>query len=87
MSNLEKQLLGWRLTTAEIYYFLPDHPSIMQRFTWQEYDKSPDFPQLYRFLEFWQASLDGKLHSVEIMSADLLHRGDIELSRDLAWLH
>ena len=87
MSNLEKQLLGWRLTTAEIYYFLPDHPSIVQRFTWQEYDKSPDFPQLSSFLKFWQGSLEGKLHSVEIMSADILHRGDLGIGREIGWLH
>jgi len=87
MSNLEKQLLGWRLTTAEIYYFLPDHPSIVQRFTWQEYDKSPDFPELSRFLKFWRESLEGKLHSVEIMSAGILHQGDVETSREIAWLH
>jgi len=87
MSNLEKQLLGWRLTTAEIYYFLPDHPSIVQRFTWQDYDMSPDFPHLSRFLKFWQESLAGQLHSVEVMSAEILHRGDVAIGREIARLH
>ena len=87
MSNLEKQLLGWRLTTAEIYYFLPDHPSIVQRFTWQEYDKSPDFPQLSRFLEFWRDSIEGRLHSVEVTSAEILHRGDFAIGREISRLH
>ena len=29
MTNLEKQLAGYRLTTAEILYHLPDHPSLL----------------------------------------------------------
>ncbi len=53
MSAIEKQLRGYRLTTAEILYHLPDHPSLLQSYIWQEYDLAPEFPVLHRFLDFW----------------------------------
>lgn len=66
MSASELQLKGYRLTTAEIIYHLPDHPSLLQSFIWQKFDLAPDYPELQRFLEFWSNSIEGKLHSVNI---------------------
>jgi len=63
---LELQLLGYRLTTAEIIYHLPDHPALLQSFIWQKFDLAPDYPELRRFLDFWKNSIDGKLHSVQV---------------------
>ncbi|HWK15774.1 MAG TPA: aspartate-semialdehyde dehydrogenase [Rhizobiaceae bacterium] len=60
----ELMLKGYGLTTAQILYHLPDHPRIIQIFIWQDYDLAPKFPALYRFLDFWNARLDGPLHSV-----------------------
>ncbi len=34
MIELELRIQGYRLTTAEILYHLPDHPSLLQSFTW-----------------------------------------------------
>jgi len=34
MSNLSKVLSGYRLTTAEILYRRPDHPSLLQTYVW-----------------------------------------------------
>jgi uncharacterized protein Usg len=68
----EMQLRGYRLTTAEILYRLPDHPSLLQTFVWQDYDIAPRFPVLARFLEFWEQNLDGPLHSVRIASTELM---------------
>ena len=42
--NFQAQLAGFSLTTAEILYRLPDHPSLLQSFIWQEYDVHPRFP-------------------------------------------
>jgi uncharacterized protein Usg len=58
------QLKGYGLTTAEIHYRLPDHPALLQRYLWQDYDLAPDFPTLQGFLDFWQRELEGVLHSV-----------------------
>lgn len=65
-------LLRYHLTTAEILYHMPDHPRLLQSYIWQEYDLAPKFPALNRFLEFWESQLDGKLHSVRVMSARLV---------------
>ncbi|MDN2568622.1 usg protein [Aquibium sp. A9E412] len=63
-SELERQMAGYGLTTAEILYHMPDHPHMLQSYVWQAYDVAPEFPEMYRFLDFWQRELDGPLHSV-----------------------
>ena len=72
MSDLGLQLRDYRLTTAEIFYHLPDHPALLQTYLWQEYDMAPRFPVLFQFLDFWTRRLDGKLHSVCIASQKLI---------------
>lgn len=62
--ELELQLRGYGLTTAHIFYRLPDHPSLLQSYIWQDYDIAPDFPEMHGFLDFWRETLDGALHSV-----------------------
>ena len=66
MTLYELQLRGYRLTTAEIIYRLPDHPALLQTFIWQKFDLAPNFPELQKFLEFWKTSIEGKLHSVSV---------------------
>ena len=71
-NGLKMQLADHRLTTAEILYRLPDHPSLLQSYVWQDYDIAPDFPVLRRFLAFWSKQLDGQLHSVHIGSLSII---------------
>lgn len=75
MSEREPRLLDYRLTTAEILYHLPDHPALLQSFIWQHLDCAPDYPNLHRFLEFWQNNIEGRLHSVRVGQARLLGPG------------
>ncbi len=70
--ELRRQLQGYGLTTANILYRLPDHPSILQTFIWQDYDLQPDFPELTKFLEFWSHQLEGALHSVVVAHSRLV---------------
>jgi uncharacterized protein Usg len=42
---------------------MPDHPSLLQTYVWQNYDLFPKFPALKDFLAFWQEKLDGPLFS------------------------
>ena len=72
MHDIEKLLNNYRLATAEILYHLPDHPLLLQSYTWQEYDLVPQFPILRKFLEFWDRTLEGKIHSVMVMNAKLI---------------
>jgi uncharacterized protein Usg len=67
-----KQLDGYGLTTAKILYRLPDHPSLLQAYVWQDYDLAPEFPALMRFLDFWRDTLEGALHSVAVAHARLI---------------
>jgi uncharacterized protein Usg len=71
-SPLEMQLNGYRLTTAEITYHLPDHPGILQSFIWQHYDIAPRYPELNKFLDFWVAKIEGKLHTVHVARQQLI---------------
>ena len=65
--GFRKQLEGgYGLTTAQIFYRRPDHPWLLQWYLWQKYDQWPTFPELNRFLKFWQTSLDGTVHSVTV---------------------
>ena len=64
--EFRKQLQGYGLTTAEILYRMPDHPSLLQSYIWQEYDLFPEFPQLKGFLEFWKRTLEGPLFKVTV---------------------
>jgi uncharacterized protein Usg len=70
--SLALQLKGYRLTTAEIMYRMPDHPAILQTFIWQDLDLAPAYPALHRFLDFWRRELDGPLHSVRVTSGRLI---------------
>jgi uncharacterized protein Usg len=74
-SALERQLAGFSLTTAEIFYHLPDHPAILQSYVWQDYDQVPDFPVLETFLDFWKRELEGKLHSINVSYQELITPG------------
>lgn len=64
--DLSVQLTGRRLTTAEVLYYMPAHPSLLQSFLWQTQDLAPDFPRIHQFLDFWRREIDAVIHSVTI---------------------
>ena len=71
-SDFKRQLEGYGLTTAQILYRLPDHPSLLQTYVWQDYDLWPNFPVLQDFLGFWQRQIEGPLHSVTVAHSRLI---------------
>ncbi len=72
-------LEGYRLTTAEILYRLPDHPALIQSYIWQDYDLHPRFPKLKSFLDFWAAKLEGPLFRVTVAHSGLVKPAEIKL--------
>jgi uncharacterized protein Usg len=66
------QLTGRRLTTAEVLYFMPAHPSLLQSFLWQTQDVAPDFPRIHRFLDYWRREIDAVIHSVTVGGVELI---------------
>jgi uncharacterized protein Usg len=85
--DLELMLRDYRLTTAEILYHFPDHPALLQSYVWQEFDLAPQFPSLKKFLAFWERELDGKLHSVKVMHAELITAQEFKLVRAPIQIH
>jgi uncharacterized protein Usg len=76
MSETELMLRGYGLTTAQLFYRMPDYRNVLNTFVWQEYDLAPDHPKLIEFIEFWQDSIEGPLHSVQYTHRKLLASGE-----------
>jgi uncharacterized protein Usg len=76
--DFRKQVAGYGLTTAHIYYRRPDHPWLLQSYVWQNYDLCPKFPELQRFLEFWKSKLEGPLHSVMVAHSKLIKPAELK---------
>jgi uncharacterized protein Usg len=85
--SLARQLEGYRLTTAEILYHMPDHPALLQTYVWQELDMAPKFPVLSRFLDFWGRSLEGRLHSVRVAAVGLISPGEWRHTEHIRYLN
>jgi uncharacterized protein Usg len=86
-SDFIKQIDGYGLTTAQIHYRLPDTPSLIQLFVWQDYDLAPHFPTLKKFLDFWQRELEGALHSVTVAHRKLIRPAEIRAMDGIIRLH
>lgn len=83
MANLVIQLHDYRLTTAKIIYRMPDHIHLLQEFIWQDYDIAPQYPRLEKFVDFWMREIEGPLHSVHVMKAEIITPGDYRFA---AWM-
>lgn len=66
------RLGGWRLATAEVLYYLPDHPSVLQTFLWQTLDLAPEYPRIHRFLDYWRREIDAVIHSVRLATGETI---------------
>jgi len=63
-SEFELQLTGFRQTGIKIYYWLPDHPLILQEFTWQTSDQPPKFNRIRRFLKYWDEHIEASIKEI-----------------------
>ena len=66
------QLKGGRLTTTEVLYYLPDHPKLLQSFTWQTLDIAPEYPRVHRFLDYWRREIQAVIHSVRLSTVGIV---------------
>ncbi len=77
MNDFKKQFSdNYRLTTIEITYRLPDYHSILQEFLWQTLDRPPEYPRMYKFLDYWIENIEGPIYSVKIASVDIILPGE-----------
>ena len=72
----ELMLKGYGLTTAELFYRMPDFQSVLNTFVWQEYDLAPDHPRLFEFIDFWRDQIEGPLHSVRFTHRKMIGAGE-----------
>jgi len=70
--DFARQIKGYGLSTVQIHYFMPDHPSLLQMFVMQQYDIAPRFPELDRFLAYWRKEIEAVLHSVRVAHKHLI---------------
>jgi uncharacterized protein Usg len=82
-----KQVEGYGLTTAHILYRRPDHRWLLQSYIWQAYDLFPEFPELSKFLAFWQEQLEGPLHSVQVAHNKLIKPAELRTVAGVFRLH
>ena len=71
-ADFVRQIEGYGLSTVQIHYFMPDHPSLLQLFVMQQYDLAPSFPELDRFLDYWRREIEAVLHSVRVAHKHLI---------------
>ena len=70
LADFELRMKGGSLLTAEILYYRPDHPTVLQSFSWQTTDVAPRFPRLRAFLEHWRREVGAMIHSIHIAHSD-----------------
>lgn len=87
MTEFALRLASYRLTTAHIFYHMPDHPGLLQEFVWQELDLAPKFPILKKFLDFWETHLEGRLHSVKVAQSQLIKPSEFRAVNGKLHLH
>ena len=80
MNDFENALKGYRLTTIEIIYHLPDYPNILQVFIWQVYDIAPCYPRIKKFLDFWSHNIEGSLHAIRIAGKEIITPSDFRFA-------
>jgi uncharacterized protein Usg len=68
--EIEQRLKGATLLTAEVLYYMPDHPKLLQTFMWQTMDYAPKYPRLNQFLDFWKREIEAVIHSVRVAHSE-----------------
>lgn len=71
-TDFERRLNGATLLTAEVLYYMPDHPGLLQTFMWQTLDEAPGFPRLAAFLDHWRREVEAVIHSIRVASGEPL---------------
>lgn len=72
LGELQQRLNGARLMTAEVLYYMPDHPRLLQTFLWQAMDIAPKYPRLGQFLDHWRREIEAVIHSVRVASGETI---------------
>lgn len=77
-------LLGYGLLTMEIFYRMPDHPSVLNTFMWQFHDVNPHFPRMKAFLSFWEKEIEAVIHSVRYAHDHMIAAAEMRIATPIA---
>ena len=58
----------------QVYYFMPDHPSLLQEFTWGYDDIVPELVRTHKFLNHWHQNIDATISEALISIADCYYK-------------
>jgi uncharacterized protein Usg len=59
-----------RPVLLQVYYFMPDHPSLLQEFTWGYEDIIPELINTHKFLNHWHRNVEAIISEALISIAD-----------------
>jgi uncharacterized protein Usg len=65
--------------TIGVYYYMPDHRSLLQEFYWQTMDVVPELYRTHRFLRHWQKEIDAVIKEVYVTHADTTEWRKVDL--------
>ena len=64
--------MNLELILARIYYRMPDSPSIIQEFIWQDFDRPPAYPRFQKLIEYWDKNIEGPIDSIDFCSSHVI---------------
>jgi uncharacterized protein Usg len=85
--DFEARLKGASLLTADILYYRPDAPRLLQSFLWQTLDTAPEFPRLERFLDHWRREIHAMIHSIRVAHSDWIGPAEVRAVDGILRLH
>ena len=55
-----------KVVTLDLFYYMPDHNSLIQEFIWQTMDITPELPRIHRFLSYWREHIEATIAEINI---------------------
>ena len=66
----DKNIVVEQLTLIQVYYYMPDYPSVINEFTWQTIDLYPRFPRMNKFLTYWSENIEATINEIYLNYTD-----------------
>lgn len=67
---MKKEVIVEQQTLIQIYYYIPDYPSVINEFNWQTIDLYPRFPRMKKFLDHWHTHIEAKINTINLVYND-----------------
>ena len=52
--------------TLDLFYYMPDHNSLLQEFIWQTMDITPELPRIHKFLSYWHDHIEATIAEINV---------------------